>query len=81
MCFERITDGAPRFVAHPARTKIQVNKAFVFSEGASDCKKFLVTDLRAVGNTYSQALQTTVPAQPISENEIIEVAKIKLVGP
>jgi hypothetical protein len=76
MCLERITDGVPLFVAHPAKTKIQVNEAFVISKGSSDCKDFLVSDLVVAGKERSQALQTTISAEPISENDIVEVTKI-----
>jgi hypothetical protein len=78
MCLERITHGVPRFVAQQCVTKIQVNKAFVFSEGTSDCKDFLVSDFEGVGNVRFEALQTTVSAQPISENDIVDITTIKL---
>jgi hypothetical protein len=77
MCLERITDGVPRFVAHPARIKIQVNEAFVVSEDACDCKDLSVTDLKVAGNARSQALQPTVSAQPISENDIVDITTFK----
>jgi hypothetical protein len=66
MCLERITDSVPRFVAQPAITKIKHNKAFVFFEGASDCKQFMLE------LTVCQTFQTTVSAQPIRENGSIE---------
>jgi hypothetical protein len=79
MCLERITDGAPRFVAHPENpTKIQFNKTFVFSEGARNCKNFSVTDLRDVGKAWFQALQTTVSAQNICEDKIVNSTLNKL---
>ena len=58
--------------------KIQVNKAFVFSEGARNCKDFSVTDLTAHGKAWTPALQTTISAQPICENNIVNITIIKL---
>jgi hypothetical protein len=52
------------------RRKRNFGIPFVFSEGTSDCKKFWVTDLRVIGKARSPALQTTVSAQPIREDEI-----------
>jgi hypothetical protein len=85
MCLERITDDAPRFV--PRRlaeasskhdiTKIQFQKAFVFSEGASDCKDFSVSDTMAVGEARAKALQNSGSAQRIHENGTVNITTIE----
>jgi hypothetical protein len=51
MCLERIADCVPRFVAHPKgiMVNIQIKMAFVFFEGARNCKDFSVAILRAAG--------------------------------
>jgi hypothetical protein len=69
MCLERITVGAPRFVVHfGSRTRqIQLNEAFVLSEGTRNYKDLSFTILRASGNA------TTVSAQPIREDNIVNV--------
>jgi hypothetical protein len=56
---------------------MQVNKTFVFFEGARDCKNFLVPDIMVSGNVWCQALQTTVFAQPIRENRIFNITIMK----
>ena len=79
MCLERSADGGPRFVAHPwAISQIQFNKAFIFSEGASDFKDLSVTIL--VGNARGQPLQRTISAYPLREDVIVNSTKIKLGG-
>jgi hypothetical protein len=77
MCLETITDGAPRFVVHTiAITKIQFNETFVFSYSVRNCKETSFTILRAVGNERSEDFQTTVSAQTIRENGIVNVTNI-----
>jgi hypothetical protein len=77
MCLERITDGSPRYVVrNEATTKKQVNKAFVFFEGARNCKDFSVTDLSAPGKVRCEEFQTTVSAQAIRENNIVNFTRI-----
>jgi hypothetical protein len=50
MRLERVANGAPRFVFHSGTiTQIQINKAFVFFEGARNCKDLSVTDLKVAG--------------------------------
>jgi hypothetical protein len=74
MCLERIADGVPRLVAHPKiMFKHQVNKASIFFEGARNFKDFSVTILRAAGKERCEAFQTTVSAQPIRENRIVNL--------
>jgi hypothetical protein len=56
---------------------IQVNKARVLFEGASDCKEFLIADTMVIEKARSQAFQTTISASPISENGIVNITTIK----
>jgi hypothetical protein len=61
--------------------KIQVNKAFVFFEGACDFQEFWFRDTTVVGKAQCQAFQTAVSAQPIRENKIVNITRSSLVGP
>jgi hypothetical protein len=78
MCIERIAKEAPRYVAHIRAIKLQFSEAFVLLEGARDCNDFSVSDLKAARKVQCQALQTTVSAQPIRENGIVNFTAIKL---
>jgi hypothetical protein len=60
--------------------KIQINKASVFFEAARNCKNVSVTSVTVVGNAWSQALQTTVSAQPIRENGGVNITTHKFGG-
>jgi hypothetical protein len=80
MCLEKIADCVPRLVAHPKVIhRIQVNKAFIFFDGASDCKEILVTDIKGkvYGKARAQNFQTTVSTQPIRENKTIDRTTMK----
>ena len=75
MCLERITDCVPRLVAYcKIMRKMQVNK----TECASDCKDILISDITVAGRVHAQALQTTVSAQPIRENGIVNFTPTSL---
>jgi hypothetical protein len=78
-CLEIIANRVPRSVAHrQIQPNRQVNKAFVFSEGARNCKDFSVANLTGAGKAHcvqrSQVLQATVSALPNRENQIVDVA-------
>jgi hypothetical protein len=69
----RLRESDVRFVAHPkVMPKMQINKAFVFFAGTSDCKEFSVIVITGE-KSWSQALETTVSAQPIHEDELVDV--------
>jgi hypothetical protein len=78
MCLKIIADCVPCFVANQATTKIQVSKALVFFQGAGDCAEFLAIDLEVLEKAQFEALQTTVTAQPIRDNGIVDVTKTEL---
>jgi hypothetical protein len=79
MRLERIANGAPGFLLHnkAITTQMQLHEAFVFSEGARNCKEFSVTGLVIRVKVVLQAFQTTVSAQPIRENNLVNIATIK----
>jgi hypothetical protein len=79
MRLERSANVAPRFIIHRGvmKAQFQFNETFVFSEGARDCNDFSVTN-RAVVEKVFEVFQTTVSAQPIRENGIVNVTIIKL---
>jgi hypothetical protein len=76
MCLERLTDCVPRFVARGLED--QVNKTFVLFEGARNCKDVLVNLKLVARKEWTKALQTTISAQPIRENDIVNFTTIKL---
>jgi hypothetical protein len=83
MCLERIANGAPRFLVHTAGIipQTQVNEAFVFSDSVRNCKKLPVADINVevLGQkVLPQAFQTTVSAQPIRDNKIVNITIDKL---
>jgi hypothetical protein len=60
------------------KLRLQIIKPLLSRGGASDCKDFLVSDFEVVGKARSEALKTTVSAQPISENIIVNITICKL---
>jgi hypothetical protein len=80
MRLERIANGAPRVVIHieaVTRPQFQFKETFVFSDSARDCNELSVTNRTVVGKALREAFQTTVSAQPIRKNKIVNITILK----